>query len=308
MTRRDPYVNALRTTTAAFAAGVAGADAIVALPFTQALGLPDAQARRLARNAQLILIEEANLWRVADPAAGSGGFEALTDALAQKAWALFQEIEGEGGLAASLASGAFAARVKQARLTLERDVARRKLPITGTSEFPNLSEAPVSVLATLPTTLDSHEPFAPMRMAEAFEALRDASDADLAAKGARPRVFLAALGPAAAHGARAGFARNLYEAGGFEAPMNEGFADEAALAAAFANSGAQVACLCSSNEIYQERASAATKALAAVGARKIILAGRLPEMEAELRTVGVSSFIFAGCDVLAALRDALAEA
>ena len=142
MTRRDPYVNALRTTTAAFAAGVGGADAVVALPFTQALGLPDAQARRLARNAQLILIEEANLWRVADPAAGAGGYEALTDALAQKAWELFQEIERAGGLGASLASGAFASRVSEARAALVRDVARRKLPITGTSEYPNLAEAP----------------------------------------------------------------------------------------------------------------------------------------------------------------------
>ncbi len=307
MTRRDPYVNALRTTTAAFAAGVAGADAIVALPFTQALGLPDAQARRLARNAQLILIEEANLWRVADPAAGSGGFEALTDALAQKAWALFQEIEGEGGLAASLASGAFAARVKQARLTLERDVARRKLPITGTSEFPNLSEAPVSVLATLPTTLDSHEPFAPMRMAEAFEALRDASDADLAAKGARPRVFLATLGDIASATARVSFARALFEAGGFETLESAGLTDASAAAAAFQKSSATFACLCGPDAAYDTMAADVASALKGATARGVWIAGRPNESEAAWRAAGVGGFVFAGCDAVAALKAARAS-
>ena len=307
MTRRDPYVNALRTTTAAFAAGVAGADAIVALPFTQALGLPDAQARRLARNAQLILIEEANLWRVADPAAGSGGFEALTDALAQKAWALFQEIEGEGGLAASLASGAFAARVKQARLTLERDVARRKLPITGTSEFPNLSEAPVSVLATLPTTLDSHVPVAPMRMAEAFEALRDASDADLAAKGARPRVFLATLGDIASATARVRFARALFEAGGFETLESAGLTDASAAAAAFQKSSATFACLCGPDAAYDTMAAEVARALKGAAARGVWIAGRPNESEAAWRAAGVGGFVFAGCDAVAALKAARAS-
>ncbi len=243
MTRRDPYVNALRTTTAAFAAGVGGADAVVALPFTQALGLPDAQARRLARNAQLILIEEANLWRVADPAAGAGGYEALTDALAQKAWELFQEIERAGGLGASLASGAFASRVSEARAALVRDVARRKLPITGTSEYPNLAEAPAHVLAALPTRLPDGGPFPPMRTAEAFEVLRDLSDADLASRGARPRVFLAALGGHAAASARIGFARALFESGGFETMESGDLADAGAAAAAFAQSGATLACL-----------------------------------------------------------------
>ena len=97
-TRRDPWVNMLRTTVAAFSAGIGGADAITVLPFTAALGLPDAFARRVARNTQLILLDESNLSRVADPAAGAGGFEALTDALCEKAWGLFQEIEREGGI------------------------------------------------------------------------------------------------------------------------------------------------------------------------------------------------------------------
>ena len=79
MTKRDPYVNLLRTTIAVAAAGLGGADAITVLPHTAPLGLPDAFARRLARNCQLVLLEESNLARVADPAAGSGAIEALTE-------------------------------------------------------------------------------------------------------------------------------------------------------------------------------------------------------------------------------------
>ena len=97
LTQRDPYVNMLRATMATFAAGLAGANAITVLPHTLALGLPDAFARRVARNTQLVLLEESNLAKVSDPAAGSGGIESLTRELCETAWALFQEIEKAGG-------------------------------------------------------------------------------------------------------------------------------------------------------------------------------------------------------------------
>ncbi|MFY9897496.1 MAG: methylmalonyl-CoA mutase family protein, partial [Xanthobacteraceae bacterium] len=78
LTRRDAYGNILRSTIAVAAAGLGGADAITVLPHTATLGLPDEFARRVARNMQLVLLEESNLARVADPVAGSGAFEALT--------------------------------------------------------------------------------------------------------------------------------------------------------------------------------------------------------------------------------------
>src|ERR1017187_10159679 len=105
MTQRDPYVNLLRMTIAVTAAGVGGANSITVLPHTAALGLPDAFARRVARNTQLILLEESNLAKVSDPAAGSGAIEALTSELAQAAWTLFQEIEAAGGAAAAIERG-----------------------------------------------------------------------------------------------------------------------------------------------------------------------------------------------------------
>ncbi len=104
MARRDPHVNILRATIAAFAAALGGADAITVLPFTAALGLPDRFARRIARNTQLVLLEESHLAKVADPAAGSGALEDLTDQLCHAAWGLFRDIEAAGGIAAALAS------------------------------------------------------------------------------------------------------------------------------------------------------------------------------------------------------------
>ena len=98
MTAKDPETNILRTTIACFAAAAGGADSISILPHTIAHGLPEGFARRIARNTQLILADESHVDFVADPAAGSGGVEALTDALCEAAWDEFQPIETEGGI------------------------------------------------------------------------------------------------------------------------------------------------------------------------------------------------------------------
>lgn len=316
-TKRDPWVNMLRATVATFSGALGGADGITVLPFSAALGLPDGFARRMARNTQLILAEESNLWRVTDPAAGSGAFEALTEALCEKAWGLFQAIEREGGMIASLAAGHEQARIAETRETARRDIATRKAPITGTSEFPHLGEAPVAVLMPAPDVAgpalpekaaQEAEPLPSTRDAEPFEALRDASDDALARGGRRPSVFLANLGPLAAFTARATFARNFFEAGGIEAVTNDGFPSLEALAAAFRASGATLACLCSSDEVYAREAAAAAEALSAAGARHLYLAGRPGELEAALRDSGVSDYIFVGCDALALLSRAFAEA
>ncbi len=302
LTRRDPYVNMLRVTVAVFSAAVGGADRVSVLPFTQAIGLPDEFARRAARNTQLVLLEESNLDKVADPTAGAGGFEALTDALCEKAWALFQNHEKAGGVLA--ARDALGAEIAAVRAERAKNVARRKDPLTGASEFPDISEQPASVLMPAPADRPSGL-FAPHRLAEDFEALRDRSDAR-AVKGARPKVFLANLGPIAAFNARATFAKNFFEAGGIEAIGSEGFASPAEAAEAFAASGAKLACICSSDALYAEHAVAAATALKAKGATGIILAGRPGELEAPLKEAGATDFVFAGGDVLAALDRAWA--
>ena len=309
MTRRDPWVNMLRTTIAAFSAGIGGADALAVLPFTAAIGLPDRFARRIARNTQLLLLEESNVARVADPAAGSGGIEDLTDKLCRAAWALFQEIEAAGGAPAALEKGLLQEKIAKVRAGHEAATAQRRDALTGTSDFPNLSEAPVNVLDIKPVPLGApvanfkYPALAPLRLAEPFERLRDASDRMLAKSGARPKIFLANLGTLAEFTARATFAKNLFETGGIEAVTNEGFAGRDDMIAAFKASGAQLACLCSSDEVYARDAASAAKALAAAGAMHIYLAGRPKDAE-PFKAAGVGTFIFAGCDALATLRAA----
>ena len=141
------------------------------------------------------------------------------------------------------------------------------------------------------------------RLAEPFEALRDASDHMLAKVGARPKVFLANLGKLSDFTARAMFAKNFYEAGGIEAPGNDGFKDQAVMIAAFKASGAKLACLCSSDVIYAEQALDAAKALTAAGAI-VHLAGKPGELEAPLVEAGVKSFAYIGCDVVSTLQAA----
>ncbi|HWL18032.1 MAG TPA: methylmalonyl-CoA mutase family protein [Bradyrhizobium sp.] len=311
LTQRDPYVNMLRATMATFAAGLAGANAITVLPHTLALGLPDAFARRVARNAQLLLLEESNLAKSSDPAAGSGGIESLTQELCEAAWSLFQEIEKCGGAFAALQQGLIQSKVAATRKAREANIATRKDVLTGASEFPNLHEADVAVEDVKPVrhagdteagvTFDALEA---KRLAEPFERLRDRSDQILKAKGTRPRVFLANLGTPADFTPRATFSKSFFEAGGIEAIDSEGFSDPAALAAACKASGAALACLCSSDKVYAEQAIAVAKAVQIAGAKHIYLAGRPGDQEAALRGAGVTDFVFAGGDALVLLQKA----
>lgn len=321
LTKRDPHVNLLRGTIAAFSAGVGGADSLSVQPFTAALGLPDGFARRVARNTQLILLEEANLWRVADPAAGAGGFEALTQALCEKGWQAFQQIEAAGGMIEALTSGDLQRMLAEQRAARIKAVATRREPITGTSEFPNIRESDVTVLDVAPIALASSleqvdtgdemlraDPLPSFRLSEPFESLRDRADA----LPQRPVVFLATLGSIADFTARAGFARNLFEAGGFSAPSGDGFAKDGAtdldaLVAAFQASAAKLACLCGTDAAYASEGAAAAEALIAAGAT-VWLAGRPAENEAALNQAGVSSFIFMGCDVVETLERAFTVA
>ncbi len=305
MTQRDPHVNILRATVATFAATLGGADAITVLPFTAARGLPERFARRIARNTQLVLLEESHLAKVADPAAGSGAIEDLTDQLCRAAWAQFREIEGAGGIAAALSSGLVQQKIAAVRAKRAVAVARRQEALTGVSIFPHLSESDAKVDLPAPPRQRAADGLQAIRLAEPFEALRDTSDRLLAATGARPKILLATLGTQAEFTARATFAQSLFEAGGIETVGgDDDGADLPALAKAFKAAATPIACLCSSDKVYAERAAAAAQTLKAAGAAHIYLAGRPGEQEAALKASGVQSFVYEGCDALATLKSA----
>jgi methylmalonyl-CoA mutase len=303
MTQRDPHTNILRATIAVVGAATGGADAITVLPFTAARGLPDGFARRVARNTQLVLADEAFLAKVADPGAGSGAIETLTDQLCRTAWSFFQEIETAGGAAAALNAGLIQNKVAAVRGKRAAAVAHRKDALIGATLFPNLAESETPVAQALRPRADLNgKPLAPIRLAEPFEALRDISDQAAKSHGQRPTIFLANLGTPAEFTARSTFAKNFFEAGGIETVDGDGEAQ--ALASAFALSKAALACLCSSDGVYEKEAASVARALKAAGAKHIYLAGRPGERVGVLEEAGVQSFIYEGCDVLATLRNA----
>ena len=308
-TRRDPYVNMLRTTIAVAAAGFGGADAVTVLPHTAPIGLPDAFARRVARNTQLVLLEESNLARVADPAAGSGAIETVTQHLCDAAWAAFQDLEKVGGAWQALETGLVQRNAAAVRAERQKAVARGRDVLTGTNAFPDIRETAPMVL-DVPPQASRHDEVATItaaalpriRLAEPFEELRGRSDDMLAKTGTRPKVLLAALGTPADFTTRMSFAKNFFETGGIEAVGGEGEVPE--LIAAYKIAKTPLACLCSSDKIYEKEAIAAAEALKAAGARYIYLAGRPGEREAALQTAGVQSFVYEGCDALATLKAA----
>ena len=135
LTRADAWTNLIRLAVAGFAAAVGGADSVLLDPFTAGLGGPTATARRMALNAQLILMDEANLGFVADPLAGAGAVEALTHDLAREALARLRAIEGAGGLAQALRIGLVAERAEEGREALRGAIAARSLRLVGVTDF-----------------------------------------------------------------------------------------------------------------------------------------------------------------------------
>ena len=276
MTQRDPWVNMLRCTLAAFGAGVGGADSLLVFPFDVAIegGFPDVAtsfARRIARNTQLLLLEESHVGRILDPAGGSWFVEDLTAQLAQQAWQQFQAIEARGGFIE--ARDFIAAEIAEIAGRRADDVAHRRTAITGVNEFPNLGEPP------LPQSDSSYSPLAAgklVRYAAEFEALRDRSDVHLARTGSRPRALLLPLGPLAENNIRATFAVNLLASGGIEA-VNPGAVDADGVAAAVAEFEAAglptVAVICGTDKRYQDEASGIVQAAQSAGVARVYLAG-----------------------------------
>jgi methylmalonyl-CoA mutase len=273
MTRYDPWVNMLRTTVAAFAAGVGGADAVTVLPFDSALGRPDGFGRRIARNTSHLLISESHVARVADPAGGSYAVEKLTDDLAVAGWQVLGEIEDGADLDAAIAD------VVAAR---EKEVATRRRPLTGLSEFPNLAE-------TLPER--SGDGLGVRSYGASFEALRDTPPTG--------RVFLATLGPVAAHTARATFASNLFAAGGIAVDIAGATSGVEDLVAAY--DGQAVVCLAGSDPTYAEWGEAAATALREAGATRVVVAGKPADHADDSCALGVDALAF-----LTRTREALA--
>jgi methylmalonyl-CoA mutase len=303
MTQRDPWVNMLRCTLAAFGAGVGGADTVLVFPFDVAIpgGFPGTAAsfaRRIARNTQLLLLEESHVGRVLDPAGGSWFVEDLTEQLAQQAWEHFQAIEARGGFVD--ARTYIADQIAEVAARRTDDVAHRRTAITGVNEFPNLAEPP---LPQGDSSTPLHAAGNLQRYAAAFEALRDRSDIYLARTGSRPQALLLPLGPLAEYNIRATFAANLLASGGIDA-VNPGTVDAAGVAKAVADAGSpSVAVICGTDKRYSDEASDIVEAARAAGASWVYLAG--PEKAVGDAGPRPDDFLTAKIDAVEALSNLL---
>jgi methylmalonyl-CoA mutase len=303
MAKRDPWTNILRTTIACTGAALGGADAIVVLPFTFALGKPDAFARRVARNIQIVCQEESHLGRVADPAGGSWYVENLSEEMARKAWALFQDIEARGGMFAALKSGYIQDTIAKTAEARAKDIATMRQELTGVNAFPLLGDDGVHAepwpAHTVPSGKAAVEVSAlkPHRLGEAFEALRDAADAHGGFK-----LFIASMGEIVDHNVRTTWSKNYLAAGGITALISDGYKTPEEAAEAFKASGVSAACICSSDAVNAQLGEPTARALKTAGATFVLMAGRPGENEAALKAAGVNQFLFAGADAVATLK------
>ncbi|MEQ8405736.1 MAG: methylmalonyl-CoA mutase family protein [Oceanicaulis sp.] len=324
LTRLDPYTNLIRNACAGLAAAAGGADTVTVRPFTDAIGPPTPFARRLARNLQIMLMEESHLGKIADPAGGGYLHETLGARLAEAGWSVFQEIERRGGLFETIKSGWLQSEIAAVRTRRLARCAVGQDSLIGVSAYPELDARPVDAAEAgyAPPVLDAPviepQPFAdkvkaaragaqvrvldlpepewtpmePVRLAAPFEAFRDAADRFAAETGARPRAFLATLGPLAAFNARAGFATNRLAVAGVEAIEPKAHDAVEACADEFAASGARLAVICGTDAAYDEKAEALAKLLKAAGAGEVWIAGRPVDF------AGIDHFIHMRSDAL----------
>ena len=300
LTRSDAYVNILRATIASFAASAGMAEVQTVLPFDTVWGLPGDFSRRISRNVQVLLAEEANVGRVNDPAGGSWFVESMTEQMCEAAWKIFQELDVDG-FAKKLADGTVAAQLEELNTNRAKLLATRKLPITGTSTFPNYLEKDVTTARPRPEAPELGG-LKPVRDAEVFEELRDRAEA-ARKSGNDPKAVLACIGQRRHYGPREGFTSNLLHVGAIETQIIEG-TDPEEFARQFKESGAKLAVLCSNPKMYAEHGMAVAKALKEAGAERLLLAGQFKELGADDAESVLDGNVFDGMDVVELLESA----
>jgi len=275
----DPHVNILRATTEAISAILGGADSISVAPFDECYRQPDEASRRLARNTQILLKQEALFSRVADPAAGSYAVEVFTDFIAREAWRAMQTIEASGGYQKAKADGQIARALQQSMAAREKAVTSRRRVFTGTNQYANPSER----------VLDQIDPariFSGSRGTQNFERLRLRTECHAAATGATPRILLAEFGDLKMRGARSNFATNFFACAGFNIRTQQ-FSSPSDLMAA----DADLIVLCSSDAEYLAFTTELMPALRTLSRTTSVLIAGNPDSAEQLRAAGIANFV-----------------
>ena len=300
----DPYVNMLRTQTEAMSAVLGGTDSLTVLPFNAVYESTTDFSERIARNQQILLKEEAHLDKIADPAAGSYYIETLTDNIAEQAWELILDVQEKGGYVAAFKEGFVQAQINVTSAKMDAAIATRRENLLGTNQFPNASEyiqseldAEVFSKKVRKAENAVAEPLARYRGAQAFEALRYATDV-YSKDNNRPLVFMLTVGSLAMRKARAQFACNFFAVAGFDVQEGKGYStvEEGVVDAVEAN--ADIVVICSSDDEYAELAPAAAEMLI----DPIFVVAGSPACKEELEAKGIKNFIHVRSNLLEELK------
>jgi len=297
----DANVNMLRTQTEAMSASLGGVDSLTVLPYDSVYKKSDDFSERIARNQQLLLKEESNFDKVADPASGSYYIETLTNEIAQQAWKLFLEVEENGGFYAAIVAGNVQKAIKKTASTRLKNVSSRREVLLGTNQFPNFNEQAITKVqkennaSSCCTHNTSIEQLCAVRAADEFESLRFATEK--ATK--RPKAFMLTIGNLAMRLARAQFSCNFFACAGYDVVDNLGFKTIEEGIAAAKKANADIVVLCSSDDEYAELAPQAFDL--AKGNAILVVAGA-PACTDELKAYGIEHFINVKSNVLDTLR------
>lgn len=296
----DPYVNMLRSTTEGMSAVIGGSDAIALQPFDVAYKESDEFSRRISRNVQVLLKEEAFMDRVVDPAAGSYYIETLTNSIAEHAWKLFQGVEANGGALKAIEDGSLQSEIEKSCQKRDMDIATRRYILLGTNQYPNINEKMADKIERI--VKDENPGLKTYRGALAFEEIRLATE-KYAASNHRPKVYLLKLGNLAMRQARAGFITNFFGCAGYEIVEPAGFATVEEGVAAVAACQPDIIAVCSSDEEYATLGvEAATQCKEQFPNTPFIVAGNPTDSIEALKTAGADDFIHVRTNILESLK------
>lgn len=298
----DIYVNLLRSATESFSGVIGGVDSLEVGGFNQLASEPDEFVRRVARNQQIILREEAHFGKVIDPAGGCYYIESLTAELASQAWKLMQDLETTGGMIKSLRSGRIHELIEPVAKARIEAVNKRRDVFVGVNMYadpqenaPELAPIPVNPDPVKSVTLDKG-PLPRLRAVQEIEALRS----QIVNSAANKKIFLLNLGSLAEYKARADFATAFFQVGGFEVIFAGGSSTVQEAVEAARKSGAKAFCLCSTDENYQQLVP---ELCSAHPGGTLILAGYPADKVDEYKELGIHLFIHLRADARSTLQD-----
>lgn len=280
----DPHVNILRATTEAMSAALGGADSISVAAFDECYRAPNEASRRMARNTQIVLKQEALLSRVADAGAGSYYLEFLTDFIARESWKIMQGIESAGGFGKANASGQLAKALNESMAAREKAVVERRRVFTGTNQYADPSEKALDRIDPMHRSVER-------RGARSYEQLRLRTERHAVLNGKTPRILLAEVGDVKMRSARSGFAQHFLASAGFEL-VTQRFES----AGEIAPGNADLIVLCSSDAEYAGLAAELFTMLKTLGCSVPVIVAGNPASADQLRELGVADFIHVRCN------------